>query len=216
MPVVVEVLGWDEAFLGPGDGHGELGDPRAFAAADPRRRVLERDRPALLVGIGDNKLRAKIATDVRQDRRGRRVGHRLPDRDQWYDVMGERPTTALWGIGSQDRQAAGRARHPHRARARRLRRADAGRRDRADDGAVVPPARPRRRHQPGRRDAVGAAGARARGDLPDRPRRWDVVPRGGAGADRSGRRGHRPRGPPGGAGRDQGALPAVHHRQPVA
>src|SRR3954465_4252697 len=25
VPVVVEVLGWDEAFLGPGDGHGELG-----------------------------------------------------------------------------------------------------------------------------------------------------------------------------------------------
>ena len=40
---------------------------------------------------------------------------------------------------------------------------------RSDDGAVVPPPRPRCRQQPGRRDAVGAAGARARGDLPARP-----------------------------------------------
>ena len=31
VPVVVEVLGWDEAFLGPGEGHGDLGDPREFA-----------------------------------------------------------------------------------------------------------------------------------------------------------------------------------------
>src|ERR1700753_855071 len=39
VPVVVEVLGWDEAFLGPGEGHGELGDPRAFAQ-HIRDRVL--------------------------------------------------------------------------------------------------------------------------------------------------------------------------------
>src|SRR3954452_7640103 len=31
VPVVVEVLGWDEAFLGPGQGHRGLGDPRVFA-----------------------------------------------------------------------------------------------------------------------------------------------------------------------------------------
>ena len=46
VPVVVEVLGWDEAFLGPGEGHGDLGDPRAFAAAHPRRGA-GRDRAAL-------------------------------------------------------------------------------------------------------------------------------------------------------------------------
>ena len=27
VPVLLEVLGWDEAFLAPGPGHGELGDP---------------------------------------------------------------------------------------------------------------------------------------------------------------------------------------------
>src|SRR6188768_2189727 len=31
VPVVLEVLGWDEAFLAAGEGHGELGDPAAFA-----------------------------------------------------------------------------------------------------------------------------------------------------------------------------------------
>ena len=47
VPVVLEVLGWDEAFLGPGAGHGDLGDPAAFAA-EIRAAVLARDRAALL------------------------------------------------------------------------------------------------------------------------------------------------------------------------
>ena len=60
--MVVEVLGWDEAFLGPRRGARELGDPRDFAAA-VRGAVLGATGLHCSVGIGDNKLRAKIATD---------------------------------------------------------------------------------------------------------------------------------------------------------
>jgi len=60
-PVVVEVLGWDEAFLGPGAGHGDLGDPRVFAQ-HIRASVHAATDLTCGVGIGDNKLRAKIAT----------------------------------------------------------------------------------------------------------------------------------------------------------
>jgi DNA polymerase-4 len=142
-PVVVEVLGWDEAFLAagprPGDtsaeqGHGAhigRGRPWAGAAeqleattvveagqgslppegkgalggsyADPlefaghiRARVLEETRLHCSVGIGDNKLRAKIATDFSKPQ-----GTWMLTAENWDEVMGDRPTTALWGIGSK-------------------------------------------------------------------------------------------------------------------
>ena len=95
VPVVLEVLGWDEAFLAAGAGHGELGDPREFAQR-LRAEVLAATRLHCSVGIGDNKLRAKIATDFGKPR----GVWRLTEED-WFPVMGERPTTALWGIGSR-------------------------------------------------------------------------------------------------------------------
>ena len=67
MPVVLEVLGWDEAFLGPGPGTATSGDPRAFAAVI-RAEVLAATGLHCSVGIGDNKLRAKIATDFGKPR----------------------------------------------------------------------------------------------------------------------------------------------------
>jgi DNA polymerase-4 len=93
VPVVLEVLGWDEAFLAAGPGHGELGDPRAFAE-EIRARVLEATRLHCSVGIGDNKLRAKIATDF-----GKPRGVWQLTEENWSEVMGDRPTEALWGIG---------------------------------------------------------------------------------------------------------------------
>ena len=93
--VVLEVLGWDEAFLGAGAGHGELGDPFEFAARI-RDAVFAATGLHCSVGIGDNKLRAKIATDFGKPR----GAYKLVD-DNWFEVMGERPTTALWGIGSK-------------------------------------------------------------------------------------------------------------------
>ncbi len=95
VPVVVEVLGWDEAFLAAGAGHGELGDPRAFAE-QVRAEVLAASGLHCSVGIGDNKLRAKIATDF-----GKPRGVWQLTADNWREVMGDRPTTALWGIGAK-------------------------------------------------------------------------------------------------------------------
>jgi DNA polymerase-4 len=88
--VPVEVLGWDEAFLGV-----ETDDPQRFAEA-VRAAVLEATGLHCSVGIGDNKLRAKIATDF-----GKPRGTYTLTEDNWFDVMGERPTDALWGIGSK-------------------------------------------------------------------------------------------------------------------
>jgi DNA polymerase-4 len=88
--VPVEVLGWDEAFLavsGP--------DPEAVAA-EVRAVVLERTGLHCSVGIGDNKLQAKIATDFGKPR----GVHRLTT-ETWFEQMGERPTDALWGIGAK-------------------------------------------------------------------------------------------------------------------
>ena len=117
------------------------------------------------VGIGDNKLRAKIATDF-----GKPRGVWQLTADNWDEVMGDRPTTALWGIGAQDRASGWPALGIDTVdQLAALRRPGAGRRARPDDGAVAAPARPGRGLEPGRRDAVGAAGARPRGDLPGRP-----------------------------------------------
>ena len=85
---VVEVLGWDEAFVGV-----ETDDPEAFAR-EMQAAVLEATRLHCSVGIGDNKLRAKIATDF-----GKPRGTFWLTEDNWFEVMAERPTDALWGIG---------------------------------------------------------------------------------------------------------------------
>ncbi|MDQ3154679.1 MAG: DNA polymerase IV [Actinomycetota bacterium] len=86
--VVVEALGWDEAFLGA-----ETGDPEALAR-DVRRGVLDSTRLSCSVGIGDNKLRAKLATGFAKP-----AGVFRLTAENWYPVMAGRPTDALWGIG---------------------------------------------------------------------------------------------------------------------
>ncbi len=95
VPVVLEVLGWDEAFLAAGEGHGELGDPVAFAH-EVRAAVLAATRLHCSVGVGNNKLQAKIATDFGKPR----GVHTITD-DTWFEQMGERPVRALWGIGAR-------------------------------------------------------------------------------------------------------------------
>jgi DNA polymerase-4 len=98
VPVVLEVLGWDEAFLGAGEGHDDLGDEAAVRAfADQvRAAVLGATRLHCSVGIGNNKLQAKIATDF-----GKPRGVYAITDDRWYDEMGDRPVRALWGIGAK-------------------------------------------------------------------------------------------------------------------
>jgi DNA polymerase-4 len=95
VPVVLEVLGWDEAFLAAGPGHGRLGDPRDVAE-HVRAEVLAATGLHCSVGIGDNKLQAKIATDFGKPRGIWRLSE-----ETWFEVMGDRATTALWGIGSK-------------------------------------------------------------------------------------------------------------------
>lgn len=88
--VVVEVIGWDEAFLGV-----ESDDPEHFAGA-VHDAVHGATGLHCSVGIGDNKLRAKIATEF-----GKPQGmFRLTERN-WFEVMGDRGTDALWGIGKK-------------------------------------------------------------------------------------------------------------------
>jgi DNA polymerase-4 len=93
VPVVLQVLGWDEAFLAAGEGHGPLGDPAELAGL-VRAEVLAATGLHCSVGIGDNKLRAKIATDFGKPRGVSRLTAAT-----WWEVMGPRPTEALWGIG---------------------------------------------------------------------------------------------------------------------
>jgi DNA polymerase IV len=81
--------------LGKGAPGGPLADPVAFAA-HIRARVLEETRLHCSVGIGDNKLRAKIATEF-----GKPRGSYVLTAENWFEVMGDRPTTALWGIGGK-------------------------------------------------------------------------------------------------------------------
>src|SRR6476619_7685797 len=86
--VPVEGLGWDEAFLAV-----ETDDPEAFAE-HVRTAVLEATGLHCSVGSGDNKLQAKIATGF-----GKPQGVGRLTSEDWFAVMGDRPTDALWGVG---------------------------------------------------------------------------------------------------------------------
>jgi DNA polymerase-4 len=99
LPATVEVWGWDEGFLGTDED-----DPWTLAE---RARDLVRERTGLTccIGIGDNKLRAKLATGLAKAAPGvdprDAPGVAALTRDTWFDVMGQRPTDALWGIGAR-------------------------------------------------------------------------------------------------------------------
>jgi DNA polymerase-4 len=70
-------------------------DPEAFARA-VQAAVLDAARLHCSVGIGDTKLRAKVATEFGKPR----GTYRLTE-ENWLAVMGDRPTDALWGIGTK-------------------------------------------------------------------------------------------------------------------
>jgi DNA polymerase IV len=86
--VVVEVLGWDEAFVGVRAGY-----PEAFARRI-QAEVLAATGLHCSVGVGDNKIRAKIATGFGKPR----GVFRLTEAN-WFEVMGHRATIELWGVG---------------------------------------------------------------------------------------------------------------------
>jgi DNA polymerase IV len=128
-PVRVEVLGWDEAFLAA-----DIDDPEALAR-EIRGAVTELELTCS-IGLGDNKLRAKLATgfakavgkgeaadsgaDAAASTKAdggehvpppaRPDAERVPGAgtgifrltaDNWTALMADRPTSALWGIGSR-------------------------------------------------------------------------------------------------------------------
>ena len=90
---VVEVMGWDEAFLAV-----DSDDPEAVARTIQAaiRAAAELDSS---VGIGRNRLQAKLATGF-----GKPAGLFRLTGDNWFEVLGERPTDALWGIGRKTAQ----------------------------------------------------------------------------------------------------------------
>jgi nucleotidyltransferase/DNA polymerase involved in DNA repair len=86
----VEVLGWDEAFVGA-----ETDDPEQYA------RGLIADVKAATeldcsVGIGNNKLQAKIATSF-----GKPAGVGRLTTATWFPTLGDRAPDAIWGIGAK-------------------------------------------------------------------------------------------------------------------
>jgi DNA polymerase IV len=98
---VVEVLGWDEAFVGV------TTDAPDNLAGRIREAVRTQTRLTCSVGIGDNLLRAKIATEfakppVRSEGEACvGTGVFTLTAQNWESVMGDRATRALWGIGAK-------------------------------------------------------------------------------------------------------------------
>ncbi|NEE01873.1 DNA polymerase IV [Phytoactinopolyspora halotolerans] len=86
---VVEILGWDEAFVAVDDDD----EPEVVA-----RRIQQRVRAVTeldcTVGIGDNRLQAKLATGFGKPAGVFRLTHRT-----WFAVLGDYSTDALYGVG---------------------------------------------------------------------------------------------------------------------
>jgi DNA polymerase-4 len=89
-PVVVEVWGWDEAFVGAA-----TDDPEALAR-QLKEAVFAETGLSAAVGIGETRLLAKTATGFAKPGGVARLV-----RADWFDVMGDRPVTAIWGIGGR-------------------------------------------------------------------------------------------------------------------
>ena len=166
VPVVLEVLGWDEAFLGrrghggrPGGVRRRRCGPRCWSAT--AAALLGRHRRQQAAGQDRHRLR-QAARGLTADHRRHLVrgDGRPPDRSR-CGASGRKIAGRLAALGIET------VHRPGRPPTTELLVGGV----RADDGAVVPPAGPRRRLLARRRDAVGRAGARPRGDLPAEPRR---------------------------------------------
>lgn len=95
--VVVEVAGWDEAFV-----EAETSDPQALAN-DLREAIRVNTGLSCAVGIGDNKLQAKTATGL-----GKPGGIARLCFDTWKDVVGRSRPDRLPGIGPKTARRLGR------------------------------------------------------------------------------------------------------------
>jgi len=95
-PVEVEVWGWDEAFVGT-----RVDEPEMLAA-EIRAAVRADTGLGCSIGIGETRLRAKLATGFAKP-----GGIRRLDEASWMPVMADRPTAALWGVGSRIARSLG-------------------------------------------------------------------------------------------------------------
>ena len=108
-PAVVEVMGWDEAFMAV-----SADDPEALAR-DVQAAVLDRTELWCSIGVGDTKIRAKLGSGFAKPRGVYRL-----TRENWDEVMGAQPPDALWGIGAKTAASSPpRLAHRHRAGGRR-------------------------------------------------------------------------------------------------
>lgn len=87
---IIEVVGWDEAFLGV-----VTDDPEELARRI-QRRIKQATELDCTVGIGTNKLQAKLATGF-----GKPAGVFRLTHTTWFELLGDRPPHALWGIGAK-------------------------------------------------------------------------------------------------------------------
>ncbi len=90
LPVVVEEWGWDEAVVGA-----TTDDPEALAR-EIQARVRAETGLSCAVGIGETRLQAKTATGFAKP-----GGIARLTRATWRATMGDKPVTALWGIGGR-------------------------------------------------------------------------------------------------------------------
>ncbi|MGQ0671022.1 MAG: DNA polymerase IV [Actinomycetota bacterium] len=92
-PAVVEVAGWDEAFL-----EAESDDPERLSR-EIQRAVRDRTKLWCSIGVGDNKLRAKSATGFAKP-----AGVFRLTEENWSGVMDRLPPESLWGVGSKTKR----------------------------------------------------------------------------------------------------------------
>ncbi|MEV6926523.1 DNA polymerase IV [Dactylosporangium sp. NPDC051485] len=89
-PLLVQVQGLDEAFLG-----GDIDEPQELAGR-LRAAILERVGLTCAIGIGRNKHQAKIAARFAKRDPG---GIATLTTETWLPTMGARPVGDLWGVG---------------------------------------------------------------------------------------------------------------------
>jgi nucleotidyltransferase/DNA polymerase involved in DNA repair len=87
---VTEVMGWDEAFLAVDTEH-----PEEFARR-VQRTITAATNLVCTVGIGENKLQAKLATNFGKPAGVFRLTHAT-----WFELLGTEPVSVLWGVGAK-------------------------------------------------------------------------------------------------------------------
>src|SRR5215470_1961628 len=87
---VTEVMGWDEAFLAV-----DTDDPEDFAR-NVQHTITSATLLECTVGIGENKLQAKLATNFGKPAGVFRLTHAT-----WFELLGAEPVSVLWGVGAK-------------------------------------------------------------------------------------------------------------------